>query len=337
MEYLTDYQQAAIKKFVAKTGKIIENGYAYAFAHPNSVKLLKCEAARIKEIEKILNDRPLACNQKMMRDAYIRYIMMVIKYGLKYIESNPELYGDFRELQEAINGLSEEQSCPGCIQVNDARFLSKQQNRQRQAFNKTYTIKSRDSAQQNCQVNNKTYTIKAQDSTEDIFCETFHQLEDLCGKIDKIRARVNSINKPKVNRLKCRLQRSQDGMKRLNEELTEKLEQMREERRQRIRNAESSDCIPSEEVLNYNNFAQPLIRKQKPVRAGPIQRNIVIPVRSDNPPRIKPKYYYNRSRNGEVTLDLKLDFEDGVMMNNKLANGIYIKSNLPAQAFWGRR
>jgi hypothetical protein len=159
-------------------------------------------------------------------------------------------------------------------------------------------------------------------------------------KIDKIRLRVESVQKMKNYRPKCTIKKSQDGMRKLNYDLEEKLNQLKLERAKRIQSClESSDECEAEVLLNYDNFAQNL-KKRTPVRAGKIQRNIVIPLQSnldEVPPRIKSKCFYKRDKNGEMTFDVKLDFEDGVVVNDKLTNGIYIKSALPARNLFGRK
>lgn len=330
MDFLDDHQRAIIEKFVAKVSKIIENGYVYAFTHPNVVKAIQCEANRIKEIEKIRGSRPLPCHDKMLSDAYLRYIIKIVRLGLKYIQSNRESYADFVELQNVLYELTKAQSS----QQPQPSYQRPQSRYQRPQFE--YQRPQRQAPRVN-----KTYKVDSVDSTENFFSSTFQQLEDLCSKIDSLRLRVDSMSKMKETRPKCSIKRSQDGMRQLNKELAAKLQQLKQERLERIKKAaESSDEGSLDEiVLDFEHFTQPLLQKQQrtPVRVGPIQRNIVIPLQSENPPNLKPKYVYNRSRNGEMTFDIKLDFDEGVMMNEKLANGIYIKSSLPVRTLWERK
>lgn len=144
--------------------------------------------------------------------------------------------------------------------------------------------------------------------------------------------RIGTLNnKSREVKPKCVIRRSQDGMKILNMELKEKLRKIKRDKASRIRYFEGkdSDEISSEEILNFEDFhhtSTPL----KPARVGPIQRNIVIPLKTDENPSIAPKYFFKRDDNGRMTFDVKLNFENGLVYNDRLADGIYIENILPA-------
>lgn len=307
---LKENQQKVLKQFINRTGKLIENGYAYAFAHPEVVQKLMCESNKIQEIEKLSKERKNPCYEKMLRDSYIRYFVMLTKLGLKYVHHHPDYYNDVVKLQSFFADYD----------------------------NKTFVIKSQKKIVE---------SSDEEDSTDNIFYETHQQLNELCTKIDLMKNRIEKMNNEKP---KCVLKKSLDGMRLLNKELKAKLRQIKQEKKSRIQHFREatgdSDEISSEEVLNFDDLNQmdqhlpqpQLPSKLTPARIGPIQRNIVIPLKGDYPDgKITPKYIFKRDDNGKMTFDVQLNFENGVLYNDRVADGIYIKNNLPLPAQSTRR
>lgn len=308
MERLSENQQIVLKQFIDRAGKLIENGYAYAFSHPEINKTLQCESNKIQEIEKLFNERPMPCYEKMLRDIYIRYFVMLTKLGLKYANHHPDFYKDVVQLQSFFK----EYDCMKDTQKNHV------------FDNKTYR---KDPPQMDLD--------DSEDSTEKAFLTTYQQLNTLINKVDTMKNRIGALNNKSRNiKQKCVIKKSQDGMKILNMELKEKLRKIKREKTSRIRYYEGkdSDEISSEEILNFDDFnhtPSPL----KPARVGPIQRNIVIPLKKnydDEQPKIAPKYFFKRDDNGKMTFDVKLNFENGLLYNDRLVDGIYIENILPA-------
>lgn len=286
MESLTKSQREVVRKFIDQARNLIENGYAYAFAHPETYNSLRCELSRIKEMENLFKVRPLKCHQKMIRDAYIRFFVMLTKLGFKYVQHHPEFYKEVVELQNVFDEID---------RVNSKHNF----------------------------VNKKELETADFDSTEEVFNETHQKLNSLVINFDNIKERLETLGR------KCNIRKSCDGMEELNEELKKRLREIKREKETRMRayDGKESDEISSEELLEFNDFNQTPM-KQNPARVGPIQRNFVIPVKTEKT-KITPKYYFKRDGNDKMTFDLKLDFENGVIYNDRVANGIYIESKLP--------
>lgn len=308
MEFLSNCQQVALKRIINRLVKIIENGYAYTFIHPEAIKKLQCEANKINEIEKLLKIRKLQCYEKMLRDSYIRYIVMLTKLGLQFASNNPKHHKDFMELQKAFAEYDH-------VEEN---VEAKQEPK-----SKDFRAHHRNSG-----------VISDRDSTEEVFHETYHMLNNLCSKFDSIKHRVDLMSR------KCKIQKSRDGMNELNNELIERLKKAKLQRKLRIHHINNddedgnSDRISSEEVVQLVNLDKKTNAFQ-PVRVGPIQRNIIIPLKMEDAdegkPKIVPKYFFRRDNQGNMTFDIKLNFENGVVYNDKCSSGIYIESELPKQ------
>lgn len=305
MNHLVEDQQKVLKQFIDRAGKLIENGYAYAFAHPEITKALQCESNKIQEIEKLFKKRPKQCYEKLLRDIYIRYFVMLAKLGLKYANHNPDYYNDVVHLQSFFKEYD-------CLKENQ-RLKQNQAN-----YHNLTPQKDLDDSE---------------DSTEKVFLATYQQLNKLINKVDSMKNRIGALNeKSREVKPKCVIRKSQDGMKVLNIELKERLRKIKQTKASRIRYFEDkdSDEISSEEMLNFNDLNQTPLSSFKPARAGPIQRNIVIPLNTNEHPKIEPKYFFKRDDNGKMTFDVKLNFENGLLYNDRLANGIYIENVLPA-------
>lgn len=152
MDLLHDNQQKVLKQFIARAGKLIENGYAFAFAHPEITKALQCESNKIQEIEKLFKERQSPCYEKMLRDIYIRYFVMLTKLGLKYANHHPDYYNDVVQLQNFFK------------EYDSVRESQHRQQNQRYE-NKTY---QKDSPQMDLD--------DSEDSTEKVFLATYKQL-----------------------------------------------------------------------------------------------------------------------------------------------------------------
>ncbi len=288
------YEEFLMKQFVKKAGKLIENGYAYANAHPEASKILQSEMRRVQEIEEMSRIRPNRCYKKMLKDAYTQLITIAVKFGLKFVKNNRSFYDDFAELRNVVNEVSRLQ--------NSHNF----------------------SHSRRCEAPNRTYVNEPEDSTEEIFSTTFQQLENLVDKIDNLRSRMDKINAPKFNRKKT----SSDGIRDLNWELEEKLRKLKLERSRRFREMQNSELNSSEEILNFEDFSQQLMSSPKIKKANPnFNRNVAAEAR----PKIASKFIFRRNEGGKMSFDISLDFVDGILMDEKLAKGVYIESVLPVK------
>lgn len=111
-----------------------------------------------------------------------------------------------------------------------------------------------------------------------------------------------------------------------------------------------SDNDSSEQIISVDHFSNLLtttmplkdikknLANKKPPNAGPIERNIIIPVQTENNPTITPRFYFKKSPvTGQMQVDLKLNFDDGIMYQNKLVHGICIENALPVQNFRNKK
>lgn len=74
--------------------------------------------------------------------------------------------------------------------------------------------------------------------------------------------------------------------------------------------------------------------KKKEVRIGNVERNFIIPVIAEDTPKITPRFFFTKSKDtGNMRVDLKLNFDDGVVYQNIRVDGILIENAMPAQNF----
>jgi hypothetical protein len=92
-----------------------------------------------------------------------------------------------------------------------------------------------------------------------------------------------------------------------------------------------SDLILSEEIIT-SGIITPPDRKKSP-KAGTIQRNLVIPIEGDST-RVNPEFFIKKCpRSGEMQVDLRLVFENGIFIQNKIVDTVCVKNVLPIRNF----
>ena len=97
-----------------------------------------------------------------------------------------------------------------------------------------------------------------------------------------------------------------------------------------------SDNYSSEVFINSEDLSPGSTKKL--ARAGVIERNIIIPVEGGDPLKINPEFLFKKSTNtGEMQIDLKLNFEEGIIFQDKLVDGMIIENALPIQNFHSKR
>lgn len=98
MEHLI--KQPLIENFLKHSGKVMEYGFAYIFAHPEHIDEINSLLKVIKDMQTVqarYTTVPKLCEQIIM-NGYIDYIRRVTKYGFKYICNHPEVMKDVQEL-----------------------------------------------------------------------------------------------------------------------------------------------------------------------------------------------------------------------------------------------
>ncbi|CAO1323886.1 unnamed protein product [Diamesa serratosioi] len=89
-----------VENFLKHSGKIMEFGFAYIYAHPEHIAEMKSLLKVIEDMQAVQarhDTVPKLCEQIII-NGYIDYIRRVTKFGFKYICNHPEAMKDVQEL-----------------------------------------------------------------------------------------------------------------------------------------------------------------------------------------------------------------------------------------------
>lgn len=325
MASITQRQKRFLENFLLHSNRVIQNGFAYLFSHPNLIPMMDCEMKRIRAMEREQRQFPeaKARYQQMLRFAYIEYIIKLTKFGFKYVKSNPEAFNEIKALQSIFDEYEKlRQEC----QRNDKNRRS-----------------TKDDENQNRIRMTKQKVVQPDDS---VWKETFKQFKDLNTKMDALQVKVA---KPQEFKPKCSLKDPQETLKKFNEYLEDKLNDMSFKKQQRQQKRETlkrfvgkspeilkiadSDNDSSEVLINFEQFEKPLLSTP---RAGTIERHLVVPIQGKESPKIKPQIKFNKV-DGKMELELNLIFDNGVIYQNKLVDGICIQNALPDRNYRSKK
>lgn len=318
MEAVAHRQEKFVKNFLDNSTRLLEFGFAYLFAHPEWIPLMDEEIEKIRSLEKLQTRSAFdECqHRRCLRQAYIDYIVMITKLGFKYVKAHPETFNEVCDLKKIFE---EYEQLRKDFQI--AKILNKPR------------------------VNGKCKGKKDEPQVNPM--KEFKQLR---GHLTNVQDQLKRNHQSPRER-----QSSRDILKKFNQNLTDKVNEIREEKRIirlqherqqakpviRERNSpkqfqkktfiRDSDNDSSECLISLEQFEKP--SNEKP-RVGPIERHLLIPVHANKSPKITPRIHFQKSPiNGSMQLDLKLNFEDGILYQNKLVKGICIKNVFPVQNF----
>ena len=94
-----------LETFLKHSGKVMEYGFAYIYAHPKHIAEMNNLLNIIRDFQAVQyrhSTVPTFCKQLVM-DGYIDYIRRVTKFGFKYICNNPEVMKDVQDLSIFYN------------------------------------------------------------------------------------------------------------------------------------------------------------------------------------------------------------------------------------------
>lgn len=336
MDNLEDRQRRFLQKFLDNSARVLQNGFAYVFAHPNLIPPMDCQLQKIRTLEK-RQERSLADKSQYLqalRHAYIEYIAKLTSYGLKHARCNPESLDHVAMLQSTFDEYE---------QLRD-------QCRTRKNKPAPDNRRPRRCAEEQAKIYQ--HHSSAQRQEDQVWDRTLQEISELHKKIDALGVRmrtsefVSSHAVPKNDQHEG----SQDNLVKFNEYLKTKLRVLKEDKKNKqrenqrksrgnkktvnrqINTSDDSDYNSSEVMLSFQEFEKPLTESTARVRN--IERHLVIPVEADETPKITPRVHIRRSPiDGSMQLDLKLKFEDGVMFQDKFVNGFCIQNALPGKNF----
>lgn len=306
MESLSHRQKIFVDQFLIHSTRLLQNGFAYLFSNPEMMFELRCELEKIRKMEENL---PKAkCHyQRLIKEAYIDYIIKLSRLGFRYVKSNPEAYGEIATLQNL--------------------------------FVEYEKLRSDSIAVQRQEKNVETQRRQEKVTREKCLHDTMKEVGDKVKVIHERREREKRLEA-------CRVKASQEVLEKFNEYLKRKLraidleklrrQKAREQQKTKIEveSDEDSDADSSETMLSFDDFEAPL---KETAKIGKIQRNIFIPIKSKEPTIITTRSSLQRSSgDGDMCLAIELNVEGGVEHQGKLAKGIRIESAMPAQTIHNR-
>lgn len=322
--------------FLKHSKRIVEFGFAYLFAHPELFPTIDVEMKKIKGIELIASNNPEKKQQcyQLMQRAYFNYLIKLTKFGFQYVKNNPEFYRDVAPLHKLLmeyNGdctMKAQKQKPMKARRNLFGETSSDDYIWEQTFNDISALNDRLDAFRNRLNASSIHTKPSCDAFPDQTLKKFNkQLEDKLKDIrEKKQHRMKNTDKETLSKINDRLEK-------LMKEIDDK-KHPRSTGQRKVINIDS-DTNSSEVLISFEHFAKPLkeqqLRVQTP-RAGRIERHLVIPIEAKDTPKITPRYCITKSPvNGHMQVDLKLNFEDGILYRDKLVDGIWIENALPVQ------
>ena len=347
MEDFSHRQQNFVQNFLKHSTSMMQNGFAYLFSHPDLIPMMDDEMKKIRALEGLQRRFPETRPQyeQKLRQSYIEYIVKITNLGLKYVKCHPKAYNEIARLHSIFD----------------------EYDKLRNEYNQTENASSNFRENRNAIIQraNDVRTIRRNNPSkpcnDKIWNETFKQINALNNKIENLQSKFKIAKFYKQctktsETVKKPCKKTSDTLKEFNNYLANKLKDInikKEERKrerqlakaqpkakcsakkfpecclgnqpeilQKIVNLQDSDDIGSEVMINVNEFSKPSV--------GPIERHLVIPVKSSNNLKISPRFVYTKSSDdGKMKLDLNLNFDHEVMYKDKLVKNICISNDLP--------
>lgn len=124
-----------LENFLKHSGKVMEYGFAYIYAHPKHIAEMNNLMKVIKDFQAVQyrhSTVPTFCKQLVL-DGYIDYIRRVTKFGFKYICNHPEVMKEVQDLSIFYNEFDK---------INNKRNQNQSQKRQSTLPNQDYCDES---------------------------------------------------------------------------------------------------------------------------------------------------------------------------------------------------
>lgn len=313
----------------------MEFGFAYVFAHPEWIPVMDGEIDKIRLLERLQSKSPVDhCQyERFLREAWIDYISKLSTLGFKYIKAHPGTFDEISELKKIFEEYEE---------LRKDFYVAKILNKNKDNKKKTEPSES--------------HQLKQLRQVLENFEEKLEMLHEPLPRTKRVsKEKLKKKNPPPLPRDEPSIN---ETLKKFNQDLTNKMNELREqkmilrqqqedfkaelskEKKKKLRKTppiprnfiEDSDNNSSEFMISLEQFNKP-VKNEKP-RADPVERHLVIPIHAKEQPKIKPRFNFLKSPiDGSVQLDLTLNFDDGVLFQNKLVKGICIKNAFPVQNF----
>lgn len=344
MASVTQTTNEFFDKFLKHSKRMVEFGLAHLFVHPELFPTIDVELKKIKGMELIAKNNPEKKQQcvQFIQRAYFNYLVKLTKFGFQYVKNNPEYYRDVAPLRKLL--MEYEKDCamktqkPMKARRNLFGATSSDDYIWEQTFHDISALNDRLDAFRNRLNAAPIHTEPGCDANDKTLKQFNKQLED---KLKDIREKKQHRKEPEKNGDQEALNKINDRLEKLLKEIDDKKQTRPTGQRKddQVINIDS-DTNSSEVLISFEQFARPLKEQQMNVqssvkpRAGTIERHLVIPIEANETPKITPRFCIKKSPvNGKIQVDLKLNFEDGILYHDKLVDGIWIENALPVQNF----
>lgn len=341
MASFTQRQKAFISKFHKHSARVMEFGFAYMFSHEEHLPAMNSVKAKVQSMMRLQEQQPemkTYC-QRSIQQTYIDYIVLIVQLAFKYVKYHPEMYKEIANFREVFDEYDELKKDLKIVDTNQKRqslkpklnignFQRSSESSEESLWEEIYShIKAISSSLESAQEKDK--SKKAAPGLLRSSSETLHKFNvRLENMLKEVKKRRKPVPAPKVNKtfkreeqmIKIREQRRL----RPNEALTVPRSAFVNNHSEGSTSYESnSEHNTSEELLSFEQFSDtPTV--------GNIERHLVVPIQSRQPSKITPRFSINKSpTSGSMHIDLMLSFEDGILYQNKLVDGIRIESILP--------
>lgn len=323
MQFLARDQQQVLNNFISRTRKLIEFGFIHSFSDKGFKKNLECSEKAINLLKSLQNPNAAVsnCYTKCLEHEYIRYIIKLVRGGLKYVKNNPEYFEEVSKVQQILNDY-------------EKTVLKSKKNTKMQPKN-----------QEPVEISNS--------ESDDAFREIYENIASINERFDKIAKTKNNLNNTFAT--SKQFKRSYDCLKKFNENVTNKLNQIQSAKKNRMQqqkkcsekfdtsmplskandyflhdldedseelNQESEEVIMSNEI--YNN--------PQPAQLGIFEKCNRVPVYVDEDsevPEIKSHAYFEKLEDGMFVINMKLEFDKKVFCDGKKVNEIKIRNFMP--------
>lgn len=331
MTHYSKEQQHVLNNFSQSCKFLIETGFAYAAANPQFIHHLECEKDKIEMIEREmkLNPRKRQCYERSLRDAYVSYMGKLTKLSLKYVNDNPMYYNEILKVQKVLNELDRMRNAPPPPPTAAST-------RKNQTFNVT---------NRNVPVDNE-------------FEQIYNEINNLNRTISSLQNRTYNLTSTRRGIPAAAINRTSNCLTKFRREIEKKLNEVRDKRQSRRAKFAEMDDISispeetqqfdiddgyerddenssltvessSEVIVNCENF-QPCLK------IGRIEKHLIIPVQTDEPYedlKVTPRVYMKRHDDGSMRMNVKLNFGERLMCNNKLVNSINIQNLISSRNY----
>lgn len=386
MEKFNHYQRKFLEHFLKHSSKVMQYGFAYLFSHPELIPTMDDNMKKIRTMAQMQKKFPgrKAFYQRMLREAYVNYIVNVTKFGFMYVKCNPEAYGEILQLHKVFNEYEKMRNCEipeKLAQINRLEVASDDLD-----WDETFKMINELNRKLNAlqmKIESSRYAIPCLLKTSRDQIKIMNEnLEQKLRDIEDMKMKRRGKKVPVKCPPSCKV--SHENLKKINATLEKDLRELNTKKLQRGQNPKEtyvankpqqktfivekqkkpkhetfvihkpksalndSDNDSSEVMISFEQFENPL-QKSKPLkdykiqqpknkkpqlRAGTIERNLIIPIHTEDSPKITPQFCFKKSPvTGNMQVDLKLNFDDGIFYQNKLVDGICIENALPFQNF----